>query len=539
MWVSHDVNQDTTPRATTDAVTRRNLIKAVGGIGAFATLGVGATASAAAASRTSSDIIVNSNHVTTLHHYDSGTPGPTTLVIGGMHGDEQSGYTAADEIASWAVDSGELYVIPRLNAVAVDRATRECDHGDLNRAFPPTGGDCDHWLAERIWDLIRGIDPDWTFDLHASYGIWSEDTGVGQAMFPTMTDPARNFGENTVAALNDEFGLTGDIAYTMGNTLDADRPMLLHRITGVWDRPGFICETYRGNDTPLDTQVAWHTFCVEHVMGQYGQTAIRNPGSTTSDPTWEAWPITVDDPWKSYDLHFEYTNPVVIAKSITENGTHPAHVRLRNISGTSFGARVEEWDYLNGAHLLEETGMLTIEAGVHTYEDGTKVEAGRVKTGGDWKRVGFDHAFAEPPVVLGQSQTVNGPEAVVTRVAGVTTDAFGVRLQEQEAGTSSGHRDEAVGYVAIEQGSGMLGPKPYETGVVRADDGWTDLAFDGSYAAPVFLCGMQSYQGPDPAGVRVRNLSGGGVSVRVEEGQSGDLETAHATEEIGYLVMED
>lgn len=530
-------------RAGTDTATRRTFVKGVGVAGG-ALLGLGASTGRATAASSSWNILDGTDHETTVHRYDSGEAGPTTLVVGGMHGDERSGHNAAHDIATWGVDVGELYVIPEANTVGVERLSRECDHGDLNRAFPATGGDCDNWVADRIWEEVLAIDPDWAFDLHASFGIYSEDTGVGQAMFPTWTSPARSYGENTVTALNDSFGLKDEMQYTMGNTLDADRPMLMHRIAGVLDRPGYICETYRGDGTSLDEQVAWQKFSVEYTMNQYGQTTVRDTSDGTSDgtsdPTWEAWPITVDDPWQTFDLHFDYTDPVVIPKSLSYVGPDPAHTRLRNVSGGSFDCRIEEWDYLNDYHYQEQTGMLTIERGTHTYQDGTKVQAGSVVTDGSWSGVSFDHSFDRPPVVLAKSQTTNGSDPIVSRISNVSTDGFSVRVQEEEYGTGHGHANERIGYVAVQQGTGKLGPKPFEAGIAPSvTDAWADIAFEGSYSSPVFLCGVQSYEGNNPSGARVARLDGQSAAVVVEEEQSDDDEMFHLGEQIGYLVIED
>ncbi|MFB6163752.1 MAG: succinylglutamate desuccinylase/aspartoacylase family protein, partial [Haloarculaceae archaeon] len=242
---------------------------AVGGAGALALRGAGSARASETSERTSYTIETGSANEQTVHVYRSGVAGPTTLVVGGVHGDERAGYQAADEIATWTVDCGTLVVIPHAHPTAIADDVRPWDD-DLNRQFPPTGGDCKTALASAIWNEVERHDPDWAFDLHSSHGIYqSGDGGVGQAMFPTWTSPARSTGEETVAALNDEFGLTGDLAYRMGNTLDADRDMLMHRVAGILDRPGYICETTE--KAPLDDQVAWHLFTVRFTMAQYGQ----------------------------------------------------------------------------------------------------------------------------------------------------------------------------------------------------------------------------------------------------------------------------
>ncbi|WP_255194901.1 twin-arginine translocation signal domain-containing protein [Halorarius litoreus] len=273
---------DSDARTADARCSRRRFLQAATatGVGLAALSTASSTASAARSSlRDQYQIRLGTPDEQTVYYYRAEQDGPTTMVIGGIHGDERAGYLAADQIREWTVDRGELVVVPRANPAAIADDLRPWDN-DLNRQFPPRGGDCLSPLADTLWDVVEHHDPDWVFDLHSSRGIYkSDDGGVGQALFPTWTDPARPTGEQTVAALNERFGLSGDMAYLMGNTLDADRDMLMHRVAGVLDRPGFICETTE--KAPLDEQVAWHLFTVEHAMAQFGQTRVTDQKSTT------------------------------------------------------------------------------------------------------------------------------------------------------------------------------------------------------------------------------------------------------------------
>nr|WP_244531494.1 succinylglutamate desuccinylase/aspartoacylase family protein [Halogranum amylolyticum] len=220
-------------------------------------------------------------------------------MTGGLHGDERSGYLAAEEITEWTVDHGKLVVLPRANVPAIEDDTRHGPHGDMNRQFPPRSGICETEAARAIWDEVVRHDPDWAFDLHSARGIYkSGDGSVGQALFPTWTSPARDYGENTVANLNDEFGLSGDMAYLMGNTLDADRDMLMHRTAGFLDVLGFLCETTEKADS-LDEQIQWHLYTVEHVMDQYGQSPSVDGSSSSSSGESD-----------TQEIHIEGTGPV-------------------------------------------------------------------------------------------------------------------------------------------------------------------------------------------------------------------------------------
>lgn len=105
-------------------------------------------------------------------HCLNGSEGPTTLIMGGMHGDEYEGPVAIDALAH-AVDTdtliGRLILLPALNLPAVMAGTRLTpDDGlNLNRVFPgdPLGSITQriaHWLSETMMPLSDHI-----VDLHS------------------------------------------------------------------------------------------------------------------------------------------------------------------------------------------------------------------------------------------------------------------------------------------------------------------------------------------------------------------------------------
>lgn len=116
-------------------------------------------------------------------------PGPTLFIVGGTHGNEPAGYTAAQRIVDeLRPDKGRIVVIPRANAAAVAANKRGVtDLPDLARRFnlgtSPTGK-----TANEIWDLILKYDPDWFMDLHEGYDFYIKNkNSVGQSViyYPT------------------------------------------------------------------------------------------------------------------------------------------------------------------------------------------------------------------------------------------------------------------------------------------------------------------------------------------------------------------
>jgi hypothetical protein len=113
---------------------------------------------------------------------------------------------------------------------------------------------------------------------------------------------------------------------------------------------------------------------------------------------------------------------------------------------------MDEWDYLDGAHITETMGYLVLEAGEYTLSGGAKVEVGTVQAAHGFVPVTFAQSFTQVPVILSQSQTRTGAQPVVSRQRSASASGFEVRLQEEE-GNDGGHAMETVGYIAIEAGA--------------------------------------------------------------------------------------
>tara|TARA_R110002096_G_scaffold203718_2_gene389021 strand:- start:4046 stop:4948 length:903 start_codon:yes stop_codon:yes gene_type:complete len=111
---------------------------------------------------------------------DSGKPGPTVLIIGGMHGNEPAGSRAAEQILHWPIVSGKLVVVPRANVLALAANKRLIPgqprgSGDLNRNFPQSHTSSATEVSPRgqpaaaLWGFATKVQPDWVLDLHEGY----------------------------------------------------------------------------------------------------------------------------------------------------------------------------------------------------------------------------------------------------------------------------------------------------------------------------------------------------------------------------------
>lgn len=125
-------------------------------------------------------------YATTMYIIKSGNPGPVVMVVGGVHGNETAGYTAADKIKDTNIKSGTLLVIPRANNRAIERHVRYISgEYDLNRAFPAiSSSNGINVLARSIYITVKDYDVDWLIDLHEGYDYSTNRStdSVGQSL---------------------------------------------------------------------------------------------------------------------------------------------------------------------------------------------------------------------------------------------------------------------------------------------------------------------------------------------------------------------
>ncbi|MES2570983.1 MAG: H-type lectin domain-containing protein [Verrucomicrobiota bacterium] len=265
--------------------------------------------------------------------------------------------------------------------------------------------------------------------------------------------------------------------------------------------------------------------------------------SVLAAPRYESGLLSTNQPaaatWRSVTFASSFTvPPVVVLGPATFNDTQGLAPRVRNVTATGFEYQLDEWDYLDGTHGVESLSYLALEPGVHQI-GGLTWQAGRVSAVSKTAQTAtFGSAFTAPPVVLTQVEGVINSKALVSRIRLVTATNFEIRLQTQESDTAA-ISGESVGYIAIAPGTGTLDGAPFlvaRTGV-NITQAWSALAFGGTYRQPIFIAQSQTQGGADPFGIRRRNLSDTGIEISLQEEQSADVETTHAAEDVGYLVL--
>jgi len=141
---------------------------------------------------------------------DSGVPGPTVLITGGIHGNEPSGARAADQIRHWPITRGKLIVVPRVNVLASDANQRNTPGepeslANLNRNFPRAASNepprC--ILATAVWNFACQQKPNWVIDLHEGYDFSvTNKNSVGSSLLVFPTTEGQSVSTAMQAAVN-------------------------------------------------------------------------------------------------------------------------------------------------------------------------------------------------------------------------------------------------------------------------------------------------------------------------------------------------
>ncbi len=159
-----------------------------------------------AASTQTRTIAEGTKYATPMYIIKSGKPGPTVMIVGGVHGNEPAGYKAAAQVKNISIKSGTLLVIPNANKRADERGVRYISgEGDLNRAFPTSSrGIGKNLLSRDIYKTVRTYNVDWLVDLHEGYDYSTSrsNSSVGQTIIYYPSGNAYSIASKMKSVLN-------------------------------------------------------------------------------------------------------------------------------------------------------------------------------------------------------------------------------------------------------------------------------------------------------------------------------------------------
>jgi len=242
--------------------------------------------------------------------------------------------------------------------------------------------------------------------------------------------------------------------------------------------------------------------------------------------------------WKTVSLaKTNYSNPVVIARPLSYNGADPSVLRVFDVQAGSFKIRLEEWEYLDGAHTTEDFSYIVVEAGTHTLPGGKRLVAGKLNTNSTGANVA-SLGFAAKPVILTTVTTNNESDTVTTRLSNIGANgSFTVKLQEEES--RGAHANETIAYLALTPGTYDVGLLKLEVGTITGvTNAWKTISYATPKSSVAFVADMQTTNDNDTASLRYRNLSSTSVEIFAEEEKSNGTEVTHAVEDVGYVIID-
>jgi hypothetical protein len=147
---------------------------------------------------------------TPLYIFGSGGPGPVTLALGGVHGNEPGGWLAADRVVDrLRPDAGALLVIPHVNNVSMAQFVRTTDEiGDINRAYPgKADGSPAQMIALEIMNAVHEFHVSLLVDMHESWAFYKDrpqngTAFLGQTVATNAPEPGPSLARAAVETIN-------------------------------------------------------------------------------------------------------------------------------------------------------------------------------------------------------------------------------------------------------------------------------------------------------------------------------------------------
>ncbi len=190
----------------------------------------------------------------------------------------------------------------------------------------------------------------------------------------------------------------------------------------------------------------------------------------------------VPDAFASVLFEQTYAEPCFIADMNTINGTRPASLRYRTLTGSGVEILTDEESSakVNTGHADELVGLVVAECSSGASLTG--LEIGRLEAlNGEWQRVDLGQPFEDPVVVAGPA-SLNGGDPGVVEVRVVSPSSFEIRFNEWDYLDGAHPNAEAVSYVVIERGTTVLPSGALiEAGTAIATDTLGEVKLTGDF----------------------------------------------------------
>ncbi len=156
---------------------------------------------------------------------------------------------------------------------------------------------------------------------------------------------------------------------------------------------------------------------------------------------------TTEPEWHTINLENSYSNPVVIAQLASTTGSHPSHIRIKDVTNSSFKVWIEEWDDQRSSnhHNHELVSYVVLEAGEHELADGRTIVAKEAIVDGQFHEVPYGITFKSTPEVFSQTQSYQDHAQAWVRQQVINTASAQLMVQNEQGN----HDWEDVGMIAI------------------------------------------------------------------------------------------
>ena len=196
--------------------------------------------------------------------YSTNKEGPKIAIVGGTHGDEVAGWSAALRLKESLVEEiafqGTVLLIPQVNILADNAKVRYkvsgYDFSDLNRSFPlgrySSAKDATIELSTAVVSVIEEFDPDYIIDLHESLHSWDYmENGVKTSLGNTIIASNNpRFINQLIRRYNNDYKLEGEVDFRREEATQLGS--FNYYFTNTYpDKVVFTVETNRNEDKAL------------------------------------------------------------------------------------------------------------------------------------------------------------------------------------------------------------------------------------------------------------------------------------------------
>ena len=250
--------------------------------------------------------------------------------------------------------------------------------------------------------------------------------------------------------------------------------------------------------------------------------------------------MTLDNTWKKISFTHKIINPVIIVGPATMNDAIPTSIRIRNVSSTSFEARL--YDQTTGNTHTEDVSWIAIKEGEHTLSDGTIIEAGKVNTNSISKGTGgievlLSADYTNAPIIYSTTNSFNNDIYLNTRVYNITTSSFYVANDPLEAISSDLANTETIAWLAISpNGATQNNTKSSDDNGGNQTEVVREYNFSTLTNMAIFSQ-IQTQNGSDPVTTRIFSNIDNKINIKLLEDTSNDSEQAHGGAEQVYVNL--